>query len=138
MLRILVIVAGVGMFGIAAASAAVPRVLRWREDLAGLRSLNRQIFWTYSGYILGTNLCMASLATFAPGWLLAGTPLAAAVSGYVCVYWGARLVIQFAYYDRSEAPRGPLYEMAHYAFSAIFAFLTLVFGACCWTNLGAA
>lgn len=133
----LVVVAGIGMFGVAAASAAVPRILRWRTDVAQLRPLNRQIFWTYAGYILGTNLCLAMLATFAPGWLLAGTGLAAAVSGYACAYWGARLVIQFVYYDRSDAPEGALYEASHYGFSSIFAYLTFVFAWCCWTNLGA-
>ncbi|MCZ6787552.1 MAG: hypothetical protein O7E54_10375, partial [Planctomycetota bacterium] len=97
----------------------------------------RQIFWTYSGYILCTNLGMAVLATFAPGWLLSGTPLAAAVSGYICVYWGARFVIQFVYYDRSDAPSGALYEFAHYSFAAIFLYLTIVFGVCCWTNASA-
>lgn len=130
-----VIAAGLALFLVAAAGCFVPRVLRWREDVARLRPLNRQVFWTYSGYILCTNLCMAALATFAPDWLLSGSPLAAAVSGYICVYWGARLVIQFVYYDRSDAPSGAFYELAHYAFAAIFLYLTLVFGACCWTNL---
>lgn len=137
MLHGLVIAAGLALFGVAAAGCGVPRVLGWREDLARLRPLNRQIFWTYSGYILCTNLGMAVLATFAPGWLLSGTSLAAAVSGYICVYWGARFVIQFVYYDRSDAPSGALYEFAHYAFAAIFLYLTIVFGVCCWTNASA-
>ena len=137
LLRALVIAAGIATFLVAAAGCGVPRVLRWREDLARLRPLNRQIFWTYSGYILCTNLCMAVLATFAPGLLLSGTPLAAAVSGYICVYWGARLVIQFVYYDRSDAPNGAVFEFAHYAFAAIFLYLTVVFGACCLANAGA-
>jgi len=137
-LAILVRVAGIATFGVAAAGAAVPRVLAWRADTARLRPLNRQIFWTYGGYILVTNACMAVLATFAPRWLLARTPLAAAVSGYIAAYWGARFVIQLVYYDRSDAPRGPLYDAAHYGFTAVFAYLALVFGACCWANLGAA
>ena len=133
-MHVLVIVGGLLLFVVAAAGCGVPRVLRWREDLARLRPLNRQIFWTYSGYILCTNLGMAVLATFAPGWLLSDTPLAAAVSGYICIYWGARFVIQFVYYDRSDALRGAFYEFAHYAFAAIFLYLTLVFGACSWAN----
>ena len=40
------------------------------------------------------------------------SPLARAVSGYIAAYWGARLLVQFFYFDRSEAPPGAFYKLA--------------------------
>ena len=94
---------GVGQLALVAASLAIPRVLRWREDTARLRPLTRQVFWTYAGYIWVTNLCFGLLAALAPGWLLDGSHLAAVVSGYTAAYWGARITIQFTCLDRAGA-----------------------------------
>lgn len=131
--------AGCALLAISAASLGVPRVLRWREELARLGPLNRQIFITYSGYILATNLAQALLSLLRPEWLVGGGPLAGAVCAYIALYWGARVLIQLFYYDRSAAPRGPLYEAAHWGFTALFSLLTAVFAAgarAAWTAAG--
>lgn len=132
-------VAGALLLGICAASLGVPRALRWREDIARLRPLNRQIFVTYSGYILATNLAQALLALLRPEWLVAGGGLAGGVSAYCALYWGARLAIQLFGYDRASAPQGALYEAAHWGFTAAFAAIALVFGAgahAAWSGTG--
>jgi len=51
----LIVAAGLGQLAIVLASIAIPRALHWREDLAALRPLTRQVFWTYAGYISTTN-----------------------------------------------------------------------------------
>ena len=53
MIESLLMLAGVGQLVLAAGSLAIPRVLRWSDDLSRVRPLIRQIFWTYAGYILG-------------------------------------------------------------------------------------
>src|SRR5580704_10310269 len=99
-------VAGLGQLLLALGSLSIPRVLRWPEDLAKLRPLTRQIFWVYACYILATNATFGLLSLLALHWLLDGSPLAGAVAGYITLYWGARLVTQFAVLDRSAAPPG--------------------------------
>ena len=111
---------GSGQLVLVAASLAIPRVLRWPEDLARLRPLTRQVFWTYAGYIWATNLAFGLVSAFAPGWLLDRTPLAGAVCGFIAAYWGARVVIQFAYFDRSDAPQGPLFAVGEAALVGLF------------------
>jgi hypothetical protein len=125
----LIILAGVSQLGIVTGSLAIPRVLRWREDLARLRPLTRQVFWTYAGYIWCTNLAFGLVSTFAPRWLLDHTPLAGAICGFIAIYWGARLVIQFTYFDRTDAPKGPLFSLAEAILVVLFLLLTLVYGA---------
>jgi hypothetical protein len=122
-----VFVAGVGQLVLAGASLAIPRLLRWNDDLARLRPLTRQVFWTYAGYIWMTNICFGILSALAPSWLLDGSPLARVVASYIALYWGARVIIQFAYFDRSAAPPGLVFHLAEAALVGLFIFLTAVY-----------
>ncbi|MEM7166818.1 MAG: hypothetical protein AAF581_15245 [Planctomycetota bacterium] len=126
-----VFVAGVSQFAIITASLGVPSVLNWKAELAQLRPLNRQIFTTYAGYILGTNLAFALLSTFDPGLLVEQSPLAGWVSGFIALYWGVRLLLQFAYY-RGDRPTGAQYVVAEFVFSALFLGLVVIYGLCCY------
>jgi hypothetical protein len=124
----LLILAGVTQLGIAAGSLAIPRVLRWREDTGRLTRLTRQVFWTYAGYIWGTNSCLGLVSLLAPAALLDGTPLARAVCGYAAAYWGVRLVLQFAWYDRSVAAGSVALRAAEAVLAGSFLFLTATYG----------
>jgi hypothetical protein len=127
--------AGLGQLALAAASTAIPVVLRWRQETAALRPLLRQLFWVYAGYILGFHVAFALLSLLAPGWLLDGTGLAASVSGFIAVYWSARLVLQFTYLDRSDAPQGPWFRAAETALVSLFVFLSVTYTGALVANL---
>jgi hypothetical protein len=127
-MKTLIILAGLGQLVLAAASLALPRTLHWREDTAKLRPLTREVFWTYAAYIWATNVAMGLLSVLGPGWLLDRTPLARAVAGYITLYWGARLAIQFGWFGKN-APPGALYRLAEAALVALFLALTLTYGA---------
>ena len=127
MLMWLIRIAGAGHFAVAAASLGAPKVLKWREELGRMRPLNRQIFTTYGAYILSINVLFGVISLAAPQWLVDRSPLAACVCGFIALYWGARLVLQFAYYDTSDAPRGFKYKLAEWIFVAHFAYFTGVF-----------
>jgi hypothetical protein len=132
----LVLAAGLGQLALIVASLAIPRALRWPEEMAKLRPLTRQVFWTYAGYIWVTNLSFGLLSTFAPDSLLNRSPLAAAVSAFMGLYWAARLVIQFAYFDRRDAPRGTIFRLAEAALVGLFIYLACVYGTAFAFNLG--
>jgi hypothetical protein len=131
----LVFAAGVGQLALIVASLAVPLVLHWREETAKLRPLTRQVFWMYAGYIWTTNLCFGLLSALAPHWLLNRSPLAAAVTGFITFYWGARLIIQFTCLDRRDAPPGVGIRLAEIALVSLFGFLTLVYASATFVNL---
>ena len=137
-IRFLLMAAGLGQLALAAGSLAIPRLLGWHEDTAKLRPLTRQIFWTYAGYIWSFHICFGLLSLLAPDWLLDRAPLAAAVCGFIAVYWGARLVLQFTWLDRSEAPRGAVFVAAEAALVTLFASLVLIYGAAFVSHLRAA
>lgn len=131
-----VFAAGAGQIALAAASLAIPRVLRWREDVARLRPLTRQVFWTYAGYIWATNLSFGLVSMLAPHALVDRSTLAAAVSGFIAVYWFARVAIQFLYFDRGDAPGGWHVRLAEAALIGLFVYLTATYSCACAFNMG--
>lgn len=124
----LIVAAGLGQIALVAASLSIPRLLHWREQAALLRPLTRQVFTTYAYYIVGTNLSFALISLLKPGWLLEGTGLAACVTGFMALYWGARIAVQFLYYDRRDAPAGTFFRIAEAALVLLFLFLTVTYG----------
>jgi hypothetical protein len=127
--RTFVIAAGFGQLALAAGSLAIPRVLGWREETARLRPLTRQVFWTYAAYIWCFNVSFGLVSTLVPHWLLDEVPLARAVAGFIAVYWAARVVVQFAWFDRQDMPAGAIYRAGEAALVALFVALVLVYGA---------
>jgi len=76
------------------------------------------------------------LSALRPTWLLDGSSLATAVSGFIAAYWSGRLVLQFTYLDRSDAPQGPWFTAAETALVSLFVFLSLTYTCAFATNLG--
>ena len=127
-LELLVRLAGIGQLVLVAASPfLIPRLLHWHAELALLRPLTRQIFWTYAAYILCFNLAFGLLSSFAPALLLDRSPLAIAVSGFIAGYWVVRILVQFFYYDRSAAPPGAIYVVGEWLLVGLFTYLSLVY-----------
>lgn len=120
------ILAGLAQLAIASSSVFIPRLLGWREETMRLRPLTRQVFWTYASYILGLHIAFGALSLLAPHSLIDGSTLARAVCAFLAVYWGTRLILQFAVFDRSVAVR-PLFRVAEVAYVSAFGYLAIVY-----------
>ena len=107
----LIVSAGVGQLLLALASLAIVKVLRWRRETAKLEPLTRQVFWTYAGYIWGTNVCFGLLSSLAPELLLYGLPLARTLCAFIALYWDARFFVQLGFF-RKHTPAGLLPRLA--------------------------
>jgi len=128
--------AGVGQLLLVAVSLIIPRVLRWSEDVAQLRPLTRQVFWTYAAYIWSTNLFFGVVSVTLSEELVSGSSVALALSTFIAIYWAARVGIQFFYFDRSDAPRGAIFVAGEWLLVGLFVTLTAVYGYAAWVNLG--
>jgi len=129
--------AGMGQLGLVAGSIAIPKVLRWKEELARISNpLIRQVFWVYSIYIWATNLCFGLISSLAPGWLLKREPLGASVCGFIAVYWTSRVFIQIFYFDRSQVPNRAIFKLAEAALMSLFIALSVIYGLATFYNLG--
>jgi hypothetical protein len=132
----LLILAGAGQAILCLASPAIPVVLGWREKLAALPKLMRQVYWTYACYILGAHVCFAVLSLAAPRWLLQGDGLAAAVSGFIALWWGVRFALHLTSFDTAEVPEGGWYRAAEWGLGLLFGGLTTVYVLVLAFNLG--
>ena len=132
----LVFIAGLAQLAIALGSLAIPATLDWSSDVAKLRPLTRQVFWTYAGYIWTTNVFFGIVSICFPTELSSGNNIAVALSMFIAIYWGARVIIQFTYFDRSDAPSGLQYMIAEILLVGTFISLTTIYGYSVWTNLG--
>lgn len=133
----LIFLAGLGQLALAAGSLAIPRILGWKNEMAKVAPLTRQVFWTYAGYILATNIAFGLLSVLAPSSLVQRSVLSAAVSGFIALYWFSRIVIQFAYFDRKAFPSGRLLLLGETALVLLFVYLSAVYTWAFASNLGA-
>lgn len=128
-------VAGLSQIALIIGSLAIPKVLGWSEDLKDLKSLLRQMFWTYAGYIWATNLSFGLISFFGPDLILDHSPLATCVCGFMFAYWFARVVIQWTYFDISDLPKGLFHSVARWILEILFIALTGVYGLAVYVNL---
>lgn len=134
-LKLALQLAGTAQLVLVLGSTAIPGRLGWRDKLADTSPLIRQMFWVYAAYTLGINLAFGLLSTFAADLLLDRTSLATVVCAFICLYWAARVVIQWTYFDTSELPRTPFNDFARWSLEALFIALALIYGAATWANL---
>lgn len=128
--------AGIGQLVLVLASIAIPACLEWKKGLAGLRPLLRQMFWTYALYITGVHIFSGVLSLFAAEELVNGSVVSAAVCVLMAVWWGARIVIQFFFFDTSDLPKTKFNKLAELGLTLLFAYLTAVYVWAACINLG--
>jgi hypothetical protein len=131
----LIALAGLGQLCLAAGSLAIPKLLRWPQELLKLRPLTRQVFWVYALYIWCSHVAFAVLSLLASQALTDGSLLAACTTGFIALWWGARLAIQFTCLNRDDAPTGVIYRWGEAALVACFVFFTLTYGLAAVVNL---
>lgn len=130
------LLAALSLTALCIASYWIPKALGWREKLAGLTPLMRELFWTYSLYIWSSHIFFVILTFFFRDWLLGGTVEAAVVAGFMCLWWLARLGIQFFGFDLTEVEDSLFNRMAKHALTFLFICLVSIFALTVWWNLG--
>jgi hypothetical protein len=114
----------------------IPRALGWREKLAGLTPLMRELWWTYSIYVWGSHVFFAVMALGFGDWLMGGSGAAAAMSAFMLLWWSVRLWLQFFGFDLSEVKDCPWNRIAKHLLTLLFVGLVGLYAALvCW-NLG--
>ena len=128
-------IVGVLLLALVALNAYVPRRFNWREELATLSLLNRQIFQVHAAFICIILAMFAALAIFYARELLAPTPLARAVLALLAIFWFLRLLTQWFVYDR-RLWRGKRFETAvHFVFTGVWTYFAATFAYALLHNL---
>ena len=128
-------IAGALLLLLAAVHPFFPKRLGWRDDLAKLTLLNRQIFLVHVGFIVLTLVLFGALALFFAGDLVAPSRLATAVLAGLTLFWGLRLLTQQLIYDRSHWRGNRRNTILHILASLLWTYLTIVFGWGWWRQV---
>jgi len=118
---------GIGHFSVLIASALVPIRLEWKQRLAELPPLVRQLFWVYGGYVVFTIISLGAISSLYANDLAQRTPLARCFCAYAALFWGARLALQPILSARPFLTTGWL-RAGYHTLSVLFASFTFVFG----------
>jgi len=128
--------AGIGQIILCIGTLAIPGALRWKTELRPLQPTMRQLFLTYAGYIWSTNLAFGLISLLSAADLLAGTRLAIAITGFIGVYWLARVIIQFTIFDRHALADTRAKLAAMLVLEVFFILLVCVYAMALAINLG--
>ena len=110
------------------ASASTPRALDWRKNLAVLHPFLRKLFWVYGVFVVMVIIAFAALTFRHADAMAAREPVARSLCLFIAIFWGARLLVQFAIFDARPFLTNWFYKTGFHALTIIFAFLTFVYG----------
>jgi hypothetical protein len=126
-MKTLLYLAVAGQLGILIASALVPRVLNWRDNLATLNPFLRRLFWVYGSFIVLT-IIGCSMLTFVNAAAMAeGDPVGRSICIFIAVFWAARLFVQFAVFDARPFLTNWFYKAGYHALTVVFVVLVAIY-----------
>jgi hypothetical protein len=120
------LLAGIVQVAIVLANFYLPGKLRYRENMARVAPIIRQVFFVHASYIVGIVLLFAALTFGFAGELASGRGLGRFLAAAMCVFWLIRVPLQIFYYDGSLRRANRLGDAA---MLAALAFLAATYGA---------
>jgi hypothetical protein len=127
-MKTLIQLGGLVHFGILIASALTPAVLKWREHLASLPVLLRQLFWVYGSFIVLVIILFGTISVAQASALASGEPLARAMCGMIAVFWSARLAVQWFVFDATPFLTNAFLQAGYHMLTVAFIALVLIYG----------
>lgn len=124
----LVRVGGALQLLILVASALVPKVLNWNRELGLLSPFLRRLFWVYGVFIVVTYLAVAVISLTCAEEIATGSLLARAFCGFVAVFWGLRLGVQFFVFDARPYLTHWILKAGYHGLTLLFIALTGIYG----------
>lgn len=133
MLAKLIFIGGILHLGTLIGSAQVPRELDFKNELPKLAPLTQHWIWTAGGYIVLNILAFGLLSLLMNDELASGSMLARAICGFIAVFWGIRLAIQFFVFDAKPYLKNWFLRLGYHGLTIVFTYHTLVYG---WAAFG--
>jgi hypothetical protein len=123
----LIFISGILHLILGIGSSIIPKVMNWNTELAKVKPLIRQMFWTYAAYILVINLCFGLVSIWGTKELLDRSFLASCITLFISVYWITRIGIQFFYFDKTDAPKGLFFTFGEIGLVVLFILFSIVY-----------
>jgi hypothetical protein len=124
-----VFLGGIAHLGILGAGIVMTKVLNWKTELKKLDQLTQHIIWTHGGYVWLTILAFGLVSVLFPNELIASRPLGPAISAFIALFWGIRLIIQLFYFNARPYLTDWKLKIGYYGLTVCFLYFTAVYGA---------
>jgi hypothetical protein len=125
---------GVLMAALVVVNFFVPGRFHWREEMARLSLVNRQIFQAHTVFIVLTIAMFSVLLLTSAETLLEPTRLSRLVLGGLTIFWGVRMLMQWFFYSPAIWRGHRLNTAMHGVFSIAWIYVTAVFATALWTS----
>jgi hypothetical protein len=109
---------------VACANFALPGILGYRENLAKVTPIIREIFLVHALYIILVLVGIGLLCLFFPSDLAGASKLGRFLCVFLAIFWSLRVVIQFCFYDPTTKRDHPF---GNFLFSIIFLYFAVIF-----------
>src|SRR5262245_12556439 len=127
-------IVGLVMAGLVVVNMFVPWRFRWRDEMAGLSVLNRQIFEAHAIFLVLTLALFSALLLTSSDALLEPTRLSRAILIGLTIFWTLRMVMQWAFYSPAIWRGHRFNTTMHCVFSIVWVYVTTVFAAGLWLS----
>lgn len=117
-------IAGAVHLSIAVSNFWIPGILHYRENLAKVSPMVRQVFIVHAVYMVLVLLGFSVLCFFFAPELTSGAPLGRFLSAFLAVFWLLRVVLQLTFYDREVRAK---YRLGNVAYTLAVSCLGVVF-----------
>jgi hypothetical protein len=119
---------GVLLVGLGAVHAVLPRALGWTAELRGLSPLTRQVSYVHC-YFVGLTCALWGLLPLTAGAALCEPhPVTRTLLAGAVLFWGSRLVVQVGLFNPGHARSSPRWLAVSVAGTALWTYLTVVWG----------
>jgi hypothetical protein len=105
------------------------RYFKWRDELASVSLLTRQVFQVHCFFIALLLVMMGACSLFCTKALLESGSLSRVVLFGLVAFWLFRLLFQFFVYDRALWAGRHFYTFMHVMFSVFWIYVVLIYGA---------
>lgn len=114
---------------IASANVVAFRKFRYLEHLRDVPTIVRQVFIVQNVYLVAVQVGFAGLCAFFAEALTSGQPLSVAITAFLAVFWGSRVLLQLFYYDRAVRRANRAFDVLFVAadgyLAAVYALIAL-------------
>jgi len=110
----------------------VPGRYRWREEMARLSLLNRQVFQAHAVFLVLTLALFSALLLTCADALIEPTRLSRAVLIGLTIFWALRMLMQWCFYSPAIWRGHRFNTVMHCIFSATWIYVTGVFALALW------
>ena len=129
-------IVGLAMAALVVVNIYVPARFHWREEMARLSLLNRQIFQAHAVFLVLTLALISALLLSSADALIEPTRLSRALLIGLTIFWTLRMLMQWGFYSPAIRRGHRFNTTMHYVFSGLWVYVSAVFATALWFTLG--